>query len=108
MRIVLLAALIVTAAAAIPAPAAAQARTIVCESRDQRAYACRIGQHRRVELVRRLSDARCREGRNWWVRGDRIVVTGGCRAEFAIYGGWNRGDRRDRRDDRRYDRYDQR
>ena len=124
MRILLLAALVAVAAASFAAPASAQrgdARTVVCESRDNRSYSCRIGEHRQVQLVRRMSDRRCIEGRNWWVKDDRIVVTGGCRAEFAVYGsgyayargrgayqdGYNDGRDYDReRQDDRYDRYD--
>ena len=114
MRTLILAALVAAAAAAFPAPVDAQrgGRTLMCESRDNRSYSCRIGEHRRVELVRVVSDRRCIEGRNWWVRSDRIVVTGGCRAEFAVYGadyayGRGRGANDDRYDDRRdYDRYD--
>ena len=109
MRTLFLAALVATAAAAFPSAAVAQTRVLVCESKDHRSYACPIGSHRRVELVRRLSDTRCKEGRNWWVRDDRIVVAGGCRAEFAVYGGWGRDDRgrrHDRHDDDRHDRYD--
>lgn len=136
MRMLILAALVAAAAAVFPAPAEAQrgARTVLCESRDNRSYSCRIGEHRRVELVRRISDRRCIEGRTWWVRSDRIVVAGGCRAEFAVYGGggyaYGRGrgaddvrhdgrhdydrddryreERSDRYDDRRYDRDDDR
>jgi len=57
---------------------------IRCESRDDRPTSCQIGRYREVRIARQLSDSRCSEGRDWWLRGPELVVLNGCRAEFAI------------------------
>ena len=86
-----------------------------CESRDDRTQYCDIGRHSGVEISRRLSDASCNRGDDWWVEGNRIVVTDGCRAEFIVHGGgggyghdnydrYDNDDRYDQRDD--YDDYE--
>jgi hypothetical protein len=69
--------------------AAAQPRDFAvrvrCESRDFRQEVCRVDQ--RVidaRLVRQISRARCVQGRSWGWRNDRIWVSEGCAAEFAV------------------------
>lgn len=82
------------------------------ESRDGRFNSVRVRTDGRVQLVLKLSDNDCREGRSWGYDSNRIWVDDGCRAVF-VYGRdarndrWDRDDRYDR-DDRwdRDDRYD--
>ena len=57
-------------------------RRLACESRDGRPRACGAAVAGEVRLTRRLSSARCDEGRSWWWTLDGITVTEGCRAEF--------------------------
>nr|WP_028920007.1 DUF3011 domain-containing protein [Pseudoxanthomonas suwonensis] len=67
-------------------------QTIRCESRNNRETTCGTGFRGRAVLVRRLSDTRCVENRNWGQRGSNIWVSGGCRGEFAeAGGGWGGG-----------------
>ncbi len=68
------------------------------ESKDGRYHSVRVSTGGWVRLVRTLSDAPCREGRNWGYDNGRIWVDDGCRAVFAF----GRDDRweNDRRDDR--------
>jgi len=75
-----------TAAAVFPVAAdAREPRSVTCESQASSAYSCRIGYYFRVELVRDVGDRRCIKSRNWWLREDRIVVSGGCSGEFAVF-----------------------
>lgn len=71
---------------------------IRCESQGGAYNECAIGGRYGARLIRQLSDARCEEGRSWGVRGDRVWVDRGCRAEFEITrrggGDWDRGQRR--------------
>lgn len=56
-----------------------------CESHDERQRFCRVrGGLRDVQIVRRLSDTRCRYNYNWGFRRDGIWVDNGCRAEFRV------------------------
>jgi len=85
------------------------------ESKDGRYHSVRVSTGGYVRLVRTLSDAPCREGRNWGYDNGRIWVDDGCRAVFAFgredrrddqwnNGNWNNGRwDNDRRDDRRDD-----
>ena len=57
-------------------------RRLVCESRDGRPRTCAARVAGEVRLTRRLSSARCDEGRSWWWTLDGITVSEGCRAEF--------------------------
>lgn len=61
-----------------------------CESIDGEYNECDIGVRGRVQLSRQLSGAPCVEGRTWGQRGDQVWVSGGCRAEFTVGGGWGR------------------
>src|SRR5690349_20983793 len=63
-----------------------QARTVRCESRDSRSTFCRVDGRGGVRLVRQLSRTQCIEGRNWSSSRDGVRVTGGCRADFQVYG----------------------
>lgn len=87
MRMHLIAALVAGAAAVVSASAEAKApRSVTCESRENKAYNCKIGDdYKRVELVRQISEERCIKGRTWWLRDDRIVVSKGCGAEFEVH-----------------------
>jgi hypothetical protein len=56
-----------------------------CESSDGRTHRCNVAIQGGARLQRQLSEARCLQGANWgWDRGG-IWVSGGCRAEFAIW-----------------------
>ncbi|HVR81024.1 MAG TPA: DUF3011 domain-containing protein [Luteimonas sp.] len=70
------------------------AQTIRCESTDGRNRQCPIEAYGGVRLVRQLSDAACIEGSTWGYDRGRVWVTQGCRAEFAIGGGYGNGNDR--------------
>lgn len=72
------------------------------ESKDGRYHSVRVNTGGYVRLVRTLSDAPCREGRNWGYDGGRIWVDDGCRAVFA-FGRDSRWDRDDRWNNGRWD-----
>ncbi|GAB3378602.1 DUF3011 domain-containing protein [Lysobacter fragariae] len=57
--------------------------SIRCESTDNRTRNCRTPWQGRSRIVRRLSDSRCDEGRNWSSNYGEVTVWAGCRAEFA-------------------------
>lgn len=57
-------------------------RRLSCESPDGQPRTCSARVAGEVRLTRRLSSARCDEGRSWWWTLDGITVTQGCRAEF--------------------------
>jgi hypothetical protein len=62
------------------------AQVIRCESRDGRQRFCPVpGGLREAQIVRRLSDTRCRQGYNWGFQRDGIWVDRGCRAEFSVF-----------------------
>lgn len=59
---------------------------VVCESIRGRPNFCGVrGGVRQVELVRQLSDTRCRRNGNWGYDRRGIWVERGCRAEFVVY-----------------------
>lgn len=58
--------------------------TFNCASKDGRYKECQTPVNGRVELRQRWSDARCQEGYSWGVKGDRVWVDHGCRAEFQV------------------------
>lgn len=62
-----------------------------CESSDRRTRHCNVDTRGGVRLVRQLSDARCIEGSTWGTDRNGIWVTQGCRAEFALGGGYRPG-----------------
>lgn len=57
-------------------------RRLACESRDGQPRTCAARVAGDVRLTRRVSSARCDEGRSWWWTLDGVTVTEGCRAEF--------------------------
>ncbi|HEX6750614.1 MAG TPA: DUF3011 domain-containing protein [Longimicrobium sp.] len=86
-------------------PAQAQT-TVTCQSRDGRREVCRVDTRGGVQLVDRLSDRPCVQGRSWGYSRSGIWVDDGCRARFRVgygsgYGGRYDDDRRD--DNRRWD-----
>ncbi|GAB3097982.1 DUF3011 domain-containing protein [Lysobacter terrae] len=69
-----------------------QGQTIRCESSNNRVTNCPTPWRGRSQLVRQLSDTRCREGQNWNSNRGQVSVWSGCRGEFASAGGgWNGG-----------------
>jgi hypothetical protein len=56
-----------------------------CESRDNRFTYCRIPRRGHVEIYKRLSSSACVYGHSWGSERNRIWVSHGCRAEFAVY-----------------------
>lgn len=62
-----------------------------CESNQGRTQECAIPRGARMVVAEQLSDTRCVEGRNWGVRQNRLWVTDGCRADFAVANGWGGG-----------------
>lgn len=58
---------------------------LVCESYGNRMEHCQTGVIRGARLVRRLSDAACRQNHSWGWNRFGVWVKYGCRAEFEIY-----------------------
>ncbi len=72
--------------------AASQAgRTLRCDSDDEEYHVCETGPIYKAELVRQISGSACREGYSWGRRPDGIWVDRGCRAEFRVFEGAERG-----------------
>jgi hypothetical protein len=95
---------VVSLAALFLAATDAFARTIRCESEEERHAYCRTGTHGRVELSKRLSRSPCIEYETWGADrdGSGIWVRNGCRAEFEVLENrWGRDDDDDRRGDGR-------
>lgn len=57
-----------------------------CESIDGRNRTCAMDTRGGVQLVRKLSNAACIEGRSWGASRGGVWVTDGCRAEFRSGG----------------------
>ncbi|MGI9246879.1 MAG: DUF3011 domain-containing protein, partial [Steroidobacteraceae bacterium] len=55
-----------------------------CVSAESSYRECQLPIDGRVELLKKLSESPCREGRDWGRRGDRIWVNHGCRAKFRV------------------------
>lgn len=66
------------------------ARTVRCESADNRSRFCQANTRGGVRLVRQISRTPCIEGRTWGVQRGGIWVDQGCRGEFEV--GTRRGD----------------
>lgn len=67
--------------------------TIRCESANNRVATCRTPWRGASQVVRQLSNTRCRDGQNWESGNGQVTVWSGCRAEFGpASGGWNGGD----------------
>lgn len=64
-------------------------QVVRCESNDGRNRTCPMDTRGGVQLVRKLSNTACIEGRNWGSSRGGVWVTDGCRAEFRSggYGG---------------------
>ena len=60
------------------------ASSVRCESNDGRTQRCSVAA-RDVRLQRQLSSAPCQEGQTWGWDPGGIWVSGGCRADFAIW-----------------------
>lgn len=60
-------------------------RTLRCESGDGRTQRCNVAIQGGARLQRQLSDVRCLPGTNWGWDRSGIWVSGGCRAEFAVW-----------------------
>ena len=60
-------------------------RTLRCESSDGRTNRCNVAIQGGARLQRQLSDARCLQGSNWGWDRSGVWVSGGCRAEFAVW-----------------------
>ena len=69
---------------ALPAPAAADERTIRCESRNGRYRFCPADTDNRVRIERQFSNTRCDLWRNWGYDNRGVWVDDGCRAEFKV------------------------
>lgn len=75
------------AATTIAVEAQPRGRNFVqCESVNNRGQACYVRTRGQVELVQRLSSRPCVEGRTWGYDNNRIWVSNGCRALFAVRG----------------------
>ena len=59
--------------------------TLRCESRDNRFRYCNLPYRGHVEVYRQLSSNQCVYGRTWGLERNRIWVSHGCRADFAVY-----------------------
>lgn len=61
-----------------------------CDSNHQRYQMCMVdvGRRGRVQLVSRVSDARCTEGYSWGWNRAGVWVDHGCRARFAVDQRW--------------------
>jgi hypothetical protein len=68
-------------------PGAGPARTVRCESDNNRTRYCSLDTRGGVFLSRRLSDAPCIQGQTWGYDAGGVWVSGGCRAEFTTGGG---------------------
>jgi hypothetical protein len=71
------------------------AEVIRCESRDYRQVYCGTDARGGARIVNQLSDTACIEGRTWGWDRRGVWVSGGCRGEFQIGSGRDRGRGRD-------------
>ncbi|MEO6801260.1 MAG: DUF3011 domain-containing protein [Rhodanobacter sp.] len=69
-----------------PGPGWDRAIRLQCDSNQARYQMCMVdvGRRGRVELVRRMSDARCTEGYSWGWNRAGVWVDHGCRAQFVV------------------------
>jgi hypothetical protein len=59
--------------------------TFRCESKDNRFTYCNIPYRGHVEIYKQQSSSPCTYGRSWGSENNRIWVSNGCRADFAVY-----------------------
>jgi hypothetical protein len=73
---------------------AANARSVVCESRDRGQHYCPADTSGGVSLAVQYSKASCRQGSSWGYDNRGIWVSNGCRAQFDLgnYRGGHRSD----------------
>ena len=57
-----------------------------CESVGGKTQTCAIAPGTRVEFVRQLSKTACTRGKTLVMEADKVIVSGGCRAEFRVIG----------------------
>lgn len=62
-----------------------QQGTVRCESEDGRSRHCPADVRGGVRLSHQLSRTDCVQGRNWSYDTSGIWVSGGCRADFAVW-----------------------
>lgn len=74
-----------------------QGSTVSCSSDDGGRHYCPASQGR-VQLLKQRSDSPCQQGYSWGSDDRGIWVDHGCRADFAIEGGWDREGNRDDRE----------
>ncbi|MET0290655.1 MAG: DUF3011 domain-containing protein [Pseudoxanthomonas sp.] len=55
---------------------------VTCESQDRAQVECEMDTRGEVQVVRRLSKARCEEGQSWGLSRHAVWVKDGCRAVF--------------------------
>lgn len=59
--------------------------TVTCSSTGGRFTYCNLPGRGEVEVYKQLSSGACNYGQSWGVEGNRLWVSNGCRAEFAVY-----------------------
>lgn len=59
--------------------------TVRCESTSNRFVYCNLPRRGHVEVYKQLSSSDCVYGRSWGTDRDRVWVSNGCRAQFAVY-----------------------
>lgn len=60
-------------------------RTLRCESVDNHRNRCSANIRGGAQLVRKLSDSGCNQGKDWGWDRSGVWVDNGCRAEFRVY-----------------------
>jgi hypothetical protein len=75
------------------------ARKLTCASDGHDYRHCAADTRRGVRLYRQLSRSRCEQGADWDYDDDGVWVKSGCRAEFALGGGYAAGHRSGHYDD---------
>ncbi len=60
-------------------------RTFRCESKGNQYNYCSLPIRGHVEIYKQLSSSSCTYGRSWGADRNRVWVSNGCRAEFAVY-----------------------
>ncbi len=60
-------------------------QTFTCESRGGNFTYCNQNAYGHVEIYKQLSSAQCNYGQSWGTERNRVWVSNGCRAEFAVY-----------------------
>ncbi|HZX70713.1 MAG TPA: DUF3011 domain-containing protein [Rhodanobacter sp.] len=73
-----------------PGPGWDRSIRLQCDSNKTRYQMCMVdvGRHGRVELVKRMSDARCTQGHSWGWNRAGVWVDHGCRAQFVVDRRW--------------------